>query len=302
MKSFKEILSEVAKPNDRASEEQAFIDQHSYEVRQHPVALDHQFTGDIGAAGLPREKASRPADQTGDANYDKAYDAGLDFPNDYIESALARRMGVDLEEATASAYKDMPKAPGKMVSNRVQVKAFKDVNAMGAFLGKQNDNSWKDTGVAGLKSGKYKIDMVSKGGKPAKNFIKMNEEAELDEVSQETLKSYHAKSALDLRNKRDKLAKGTLTTKDYKQGQNRATGLNRAANKMHEAEQLDELGNKYVMDKKDLAAVQSKLNTMKNPPKVIKDKAGYFHLKNGNSTTGPFNTMKDVLKNLGESN
>jgi hypothetical protein len=131
-----------------------------------------------------------------------------------------------------------------MVANRVQVKAFKDVNAMGAFLGKQNDNSWKDTGVAGLKSGKYKIDMVSKGGKPAKNFIKMNEEAE----------------------------------------------------------QLDELGNKYVMDKKDLAAVQSKLNTMKNPPKVIKDKAGYFHLKNGNSTTGPFSTMKDVLKNLGETN
>jgi hypothetical protein len=65
------------------------------------------------------------------------------------------------------------------------------------------------------------------------------EEAELDEVSQETLRNYHAKAALDLRKKREKLDKGTLTSKDYKQGQNRVTGLNRAANKMEEVE-LDE--------------------------------------------------------------
>ena len=83
---------------------------------------------------------------------------------------------VELEEASASVYKDMPKAPGKMISNRVQVKAFKDSNAMGAFLSKQNDNSWKQTGVAGLKSGKYKIDMVKKDGKPFKNFIRVDEE------------------------------------------------------------------------------------------------------------------------------
>ena len=89
---------------------------------------------------------------------------------------------VELDEASASVYKDMPKAPGKMISNRVQVKAFKDANAMGAFLSKQNDNSWQDTGVSGLKSGKYKIDMVKKGGKPSKNFIKVNEEVELDEA------------------------------------------------------------------------------------------------------------------------
>jgi sphingolipid delta-4 desaturase len=60
----------------------------------------------------------------------------------------------------------------------------------------------------------------------------MKEQAELDEVSQETLRNYHAKAALDLRKKREKLDKGTLTSKDYKQGQNRVTGLNRAANKI----------------------------------------------------------------------
>jgi hypothetical protein len=60
------------------------------------------------------------------------------------------------------------------------------------------------------------------------------EEVALDEVSQETLRNYHAKAALDLKSKREKLDKGTLTSKDYKQGQNRVTGLNRAANKMEE--------------------------------------------------------------------
>jgi hypothetical protein len=61
------------------------------------------------------------------------------------------------------------------------------------------------------------------------------------------------------------------------------------------------LGNSgYVMDKNDLAAVQKKLNTMKNPPKVIKDKAGYFHLKydDGKKVVGPYRTMKDVLGSL----
>jgi hypothetical protein len=359
MKSFRQILGEVAQP--KSAEERAFKDMHSYETIPHPVALDHQFTGAIGADDLPKEKAKRLADQEGDANYDTSYDDAFEYAGpsfdesveldeaedlqelsistlkSYIQkkvgknaraseglkayyaltkvpafnnlgkadkesamklikdqealvkksekginiaklkaTAKADKLGVDmvfgkdgkamgkakmreqadqaimnklsegskmaksaalskasatsksgkakvslkkapwdknesqadknkaikaykdikggkykgvkmsteeveLEEASASVYKDMPKAPGKMVSNRVQVKAFKDTNAMGAFLGKQNDNSWQQTGVAGLKSGKYKIDMVKKGGKPSKNFIKVNEEVELDE-------------------------------------------------------------------------------------------------------------------------
>ena len=77
------------------------------------------------------------------------------------------------------------------------------------------------------------------------NVAPTKESVELDEVSQETLKSYHAKSALDLRNKRDKLEKGTLTTKDHKQGQNRVTGLNRAANKMDESE-INDITAQYI--------------------------------------------------------
>lgn len=338
MKSFRQILGEVAQP--KPEEERAFKDMHSYETMPHPVALDHQFTGAIGADDLPREKAKRIADQEGDANYDTSYDDAFEYAgpsfdesveldeaedlqelsigtlSKYVQkkvgknaraseslkamyalskvpafnklnkadkdaamkvikdqeamvkksekginlaklkaTAKADKLGIDivfgkdgksmsrskismdedfreqadqaivnrlsegsamaksaalskasatsksgkakvslkkapwdkneeveLDEASASVYKDMPKAPGKMISNRVQVKAFKDANAMGAFLSKQNDNSWQDTGVSGLKSGKYKIDMVKKGGKPSKNFIKVNEEVELDEA------------------------------------------------------------------------------------------------------------------------
>ena len=67
MKTFKNILSEVAQP--KSSEEKAFKDQHNQKVAPHPVAPDSQFSGDIG-----KPKAARHADQEDDeANYDQAY-------------------------------------------------------------------------------------------------------------------------------------------------------------------------------------------------------------------------------------
>ncbi len=64
MKSFKQMVSEVAKPI--SPDEQRFIDQHAYEVQKHPVALDHQFTGHI--AGKP-SKTVEPDASTYDAAY-----------------------------------------------------------------------------------------------------------------------------------------------------------------------------------------------------------------------------------------
>ena len=99
------------------------------------------------------------------------------------EAAMVKESVEELDEATVSVYKPMSPAAGKTVSNRVQVKSFKDVNAMGAFLSKQSSNDWKATDVEGLKSGTYKMDMVrGKDGKPARKFIK--EEVELDEAPQ----------------------------------------------------------------------------------------------------------------------
>jgi hypothetical protein len=98
-----------------------------------------------------------------------------------------------------------------------------------------------------LKGGQKKLDHNKNGKIDAHDFHlmrkkKMKEEVDqIDELSQDKLQSYHAKAALDLRKKREKLDKGTLTMKDLKKGQNRVTGLNRAANKMEEVESLTQM-------------------------------------------------------------
>jgi hypothetical protein len=129
-----------------------------------PVALKKKFA----------DRKDKDIDNDGDSDSSDEY---LHKRRKAVSKSIAKEE-TELDEATVSIYKDMPKEPGKMVSNRVQVKSFKDANAMGAFLGNQNDDSWKETGVAGLKAGRYKIDMSSKDGKPSKNFIKINEEIE----------------------------------------------------------------------------------------------------------------------------
>jgi hypothetical protein len=84
-----------------------------------------------------------------------------------------------------------------------------------------------------------------------KDVKKVTESVEqIDEISQETLRNYHGKAGADLQAKRKKLEKGTLTSKDYKQGRNRAAGLNRAANKMEEVE-LDEAFSQGILKFKD---------------------------------------------------
>ena len=79
------------------------------------------------------------------------------------------------------------------------------------------------------------------GDKAVAAALGLKEEAkQVDELSQNTLRNYHGKSALDIRKKRDQLNKGTLSTADHKKAQRRVQGINRAANKMEEVEQVDE--------------------------------------------------------------
>ena len=56
------------------------------------------------------------------------------------------------------------------------------------------------------------------------------------------------------------------------------------------------------MAKSTLDMVFDIIDNMKFPPKIIKDKAGYYHLlyNNGKIQVGYFHTMKDVLDNLKE--
>lgn len=73
----------------------------------------------------------------------------------------------------------------------------------------------------------------------AKNEEVDLDEEQIDEISQDTLRSYHAKAGADLQKKKEKLRAGTLTSKEHKKGQDRVKGLNRSAAKMEEVE-LDE--------------------------------------------------------------
>lgn len=96
-----------------------------------------------------------------------------------IANAVASNVGdSQISEAgvkeSFSVYKSMSPSPGQSLTNTAMVKAFKTKDAMFDFLAKDgNSLQWKETGVEGLKSGRYKLNMVrGKDGKPAREFVK----------------------------------------------------------------------------------------------------------------------------------
>ena len=104
MKSFKQMVSEVAKPI--SPDEQRFIDQHTYEVQKHPVALDHQFTGDI--AGKPSKTVEPDA-----STYDAAYAA---------KEPAVERIGEEVEQMDEISRSMTPMK--KKFGGRVDPKKF----------------------------------------------------------------------------------------------------------------------------------------------------------------------------------
>ena len=69
MKTFRNILSEVAAP--RSSDERHFVDKHLVQVIQHPVAADHQHTGEFDDNTV----ADKPKKHKRIADYRKGDDA-----------------------------------------------------------------------------------------------------------------------------------------------------------------------------------------------------------------------------------
>jgi hypothetical protein len=152
MKSFRQLIAEVAQP--KSEDELDFKDKHEIEFIDHPESEEHQHTAE-------KKSPKRRAD----------YKDGEDMA-----------VYEDLEE-TFSVFKNMSPAPGKAVSNRAQVKAFKSANDMNAFLTK-GDNAlhWKPTDKTGLKSGTYKVGMKrGPDGKPARDFIREETDDEVKE-------------------------------------------------------------------------------------------------------------------------
>lgn len=169
MKSFKAMMAEVAQPE--SEEEKKFKDQHTYEVKPHPVAMPHQHTGDI-----QKPKAKRKADQEGDANYDLAYES--------FQKALDKKMFSEGEMADRDA---LAKA------GEVSKAGKKAVTLKKAPWDKTEELSPKQKKIDHNKNGK--ID----GHDLAMIRAKKNEEAELDEagpkIKPDFLKVQRAKDA-----------------------------------------------------------------------------------------------------------
>jgi hypothetical protein len=101
----------------------------------------------------------------------------------------------------------------------------------GDYYYKATQDQIKKKGIKGALADK--TSKRAKGKDRAFDRIMKSEEVEqVDELSQNTLRQYHGKAALDIRKKKDQLNKGTLSTADHKQAQRRVTGINRAADKM----------------------------------------------------------------------
>ena len=113
MKSFKAMMAEVAQPE--SEEEKAFKAQHKVVVNKHPVALDHQHTGEIA-----KPKAKRKADQEGDAAYDMAYESveQLDELSPNKLHAYIKGASADMKKhANMAGYDARSKAYGNTAKN-----------------------------------------------------------------------------------------------------------------------------------------------------------------------------------------
>ena len=334
MKSFKAMMAEVAQPE--SEEEKAFKAQHKVVVDKHPVALDHQHTGEIA-----KPKAKRKADQEGDAAYDMAYESVKQLdenPQEEIPMMMNQLAFICYAAEEMSGMMKLGGDPEEWFQNNLAA-AHAEMKSLYSYM--QGENQMGESTMA-KRDALDKASAPSKEGKkavtlkkapwdkneelsPAQKKIDHNkngkidghdlamirakkkdeacstskksykEEVEqIDELSNDTLRNYHGAAALDLRKKREKLDKGTLTTKDHKQGQNRVTGLNRAANKMEEVEQIDEAfkagivklkDNSSMVLKKEDADTLNKLfknmssgSVKKMTETAMKDKAGFAEI------------------------
>ena len=175
MKSFRQILGEVAQP--KPDEERAFKDMHSYETMPHPVALDHQFTGAIGADDLPRQKAKRLADQEGDANYDTAYDDAMEYAGPSFDESVELDEAEDLQELSVGTLaKYVQKKVGKNARDSETLKAYYALSKTDAF--KKLSKADKEPAMKLIKDQEAKVKKAEKGI----NLAKLKAKATADKL------------------------------------------------------------------------------------------------------------------------
>jgi hypothetical protein len=95
MKSFKKILSEVAQP--KSGDEQSFKDKHLVQVTSHPVASDHQHSGETDTAA---DKIKRRAKRIADYDYadDIAVYEGMDLDDKDLDKRYERERKKEIRD------------------------------------------------------------------------------------------------------------------------------------------------------------------------------------------------------------
>ena len=153
MKSFKDIISEVALPNN--PEELKHWNQHTVEVIDHPVAEPSQFSGDIPGKSRVKRLSDYVAGSDEDA-YDQSYKEDVDIDEE-VEDLLENpeeeipMMKRQLEFIIYAAeeiidYLDMGSDPEEWYQNKLAY-AFGQMKTLHAYAegSKRMNASYKDS-------------------------------------------------------------------------------------------------------------------------------------------------------------
>ena len=257
MKSFKNILSEVAQP--KSSEEKAFKDQHDQKPGQHPVAPDSQFSGDIG-----KPKAARPADQEDDeGNYDQAY-------GDKPDQEPVLRKGRKFSQFRANESKEMATQAALDKATAASKEGKKKVTLAKAPWDKKEEVTEKVSDLAFAKwnealSGKQKKLDHNKNGKiDGHDFAimrarkKSNEEVEVVETTSSAMKTMVTQTGPD--------------------------GKTRTVNKKTKVDRTDDKGQDVIGEERQPkdkdpkpTSIKSITTTKRNPMARFKDSAANRH-------------------------
>lgn len=318
MKTFKDIISEVAQP--KGGDEKAFKAKHVIQKINHPAAEDGQFTGGPSAKKDKSKKASykegedeavyEETDNEDDdmcpecgESYDECECDGEEMEEAKMSDADMKQrenivMGMKKSKADLQArYGDKWKSVMYATATKKAMESVELDEAVNVKAIQKAVDDGKSMDVIMTMFANKKTTNTDEIRKVVKDYMwkkRMKKEAvELGEISQETLRQYHGKAGADLRAKRDKLEKGTLTMKDVKQGQNRVKGLNRAANKMESVE-LDEAfkagemkladGSSVKLTNEDVSALNTlfkelnSANQKKMQERMMKDKKGFAEI------------------------
>ena len=201
MKTFKNILSEVAQP--KSSEEKAFKDLHNQKPGQHPVAPDSQFSGDIG-----KPKAARPADQEDDSKYDTSY-------GDKPDQEPVLRKGRKFSQFRANESKDMTNAKALDKASAASAEGKKKVSLAKAPWEKDKTNE------------EAEINELDKS--TLSSYIK---KAHSDKDKQVAKDQYHQAKGDTMDKDDDMYNQWGKANKAAKKAKNRTAGISKAADKL----------------------------------------------------------------------